>query len=75
MDSSFVRASFDHIVGAGEQRRRHGEAVRLRGFETRGVSLDHLIGEGEERVRDGQPDRPGGLEIEDQFELRGLFHG
>ena len=38
-------------------------------------SFDHLVSEGEERVRDGQPDRPRGLEIEDQFELRGLFHG
>src|SRR5437763_16636893 len=24
---------FDHLVGAGEQRRRHGEAERLRGFQ------------------------------------------
>ena len=35
----------------------------------------HLISEGEECVRDGQRDGPRGLEIDDQFELRGLFHG
>ena len=27
------RHSFDHLVGACEQRRRHGEAKRLGGFE------------------------------------------
>jgi hypothetical protein len=30
------RRSFDHLVGAGEQRRRHFEAKRLRGFQ-----IDH----------------------------------
>jgi hypothetical protein len=31
-------ASFDHLVGVGEQRRRHGEAARLRCLE-----VDHQL--------------------------------
>ncbi len=37
---------FDHLVGAGDERRRHSEAERL-----------------------------GGLEVDHELELRGLFYG
>ena len=33
-----MAASFDHLVGAGEYRRRHDEAERLRGLE-----IDHQL--------------------------------
>ena len=46
LDSSFVRASFDHFVGAAQQRRREGDAKHF-----------------------------GGLEVEDQLELRRLLDG
>jgi hypothetical protein len=36
MHCSKIASLFDHLVGAGEQRRRHFEAQRLRGLE-----IDH----------------------------------
>src|SRR5262249_15453127 len=37
--------------------------------------LDHLIRPGQQRRWDGQPERLRGLEVDDQFELRGLLDG
>src|SRR5215475_10630092 len=37
-------------------------------------SLDHLVGESKQLVGNGQAERLGGLEIDDQFEFRGLLH-
>ena len=36
--------------------------------------LDHVVGEAEDRIWDRQPDFPRGTEVDDQVELRGLFH-
>ncbi len=38
-------------------------------------SLDNLVCEQQQRLRDRQPKRLGRLEIENEFELRRLFHG
>src|SRR6266567_4772835 len=37
-------------------------------------SLDHLVGAAEQRRRHGDAKRLSGLEIEDQFDFRGLLH-
>ena len=39
------------------------------------TSSDHLVGAREDCRRNGQPNRHRCLEVEDQFELRDLFHG
>jgi hypothetical protein len=35
--------------------------------------LDYLVGCRQQRFRDGEAERLGGLEIDDQFEFRGLL--
>src|SRR5690349_19577675 len=37
--------------------------------------FDHLVGPLQERWRDREPERPGGPEVDDQLELRGLLDG
>ena len=36
--------------------------------------FDHVVGEAKDRIWDRQPDFPRGSEVDDQVELRGLFH-
>src|SRR5215475_7606085 len=38
-------------------------------------SFDHLIRSSQQRLRHGQAECPGGLEVDDQVELRWLLHG
>src|SRR6516164_6629478 len=38
-----------------------------------GVLLDYLVGSGQQRPRDGEAERPGGLEVDDQVDIRGLL--
>src|SRR4030095_15437934 len=38
-------------------------------------SLDHLIRPQQERRRDRETESPGGLEVDDELELRGLLNG
>src|SRR5262249_31896584 len=37
--------------------------------------FDHLIGGGKERRRYGEPEHAGGFGVDDEFELRRLYHG
>src|SRR4051812_24893925 len=53
--SPIARGSFDDLVGAGEERLRHGEAERLRGLE-----VDYQLEFG--RLLDRQIGRPLGVE-------------
>jgi hypothetical protein len=36
--------------------------------------LDHFVGGGQQRFRDGKAERLAGLEVDDQFDFRGLLH-
>jgi hypothetical protein len=37
--------------------------------------FDHLVGAAEQREREREPERPGGLQVDDELDLRGLLHG
>jgi hypothetical protein len=50
---------------------RSGQALQRQRAATEAAALfDHLVGDGEERGRDGEAESPGGVEVEDQVELR-----
>src|SRR5713226_7517729 len=40
---------------------------------TEGISFNHRVGAAEQREREGDPERLGGLEVDDQLDLRGLL--
>jgi hypothetical protein len=37
--------------------------------------FDHLVGAAEQRERDSDAERLGGLEVDDEFDRRGLLYG
>ena len=43
-------------------------------FRTSLTSFDHLVGATRQWKRDSDAESPGGLEVEDQLDLRGLLH-
>src|SRR5262249_58065161 len=52
---------------------RHMEMSAKGQKRTCRVLFDHLVGAGDERGRHGETKRLGGLEIDNEFELRGLL--
>ena len=42
---------------------------------SRAASFDYFVGRGHQRNRNGEAEGPGGLQIDDQLESRGLFDG
>src|SRR4051794_8355042 len=67
-------ASFDHLVGTGDERGWDREAEQACGplmlSTSSGELLDHLVRSGEEGWRKFEPDLPSGAEAEDEIELR-----
>src|SRR5262249_30764500 len=60
---------------AGRPRRARANVAYAPRAGPRCRSLDHLIRPRQQRGRDRQPHRLGGLEVDDQLELRGLLDG
>jgi hypothetical protein len=63
INSGSHRSLFNHLVGADEKCRRHGEPERLSGL------LDHFVCAVEQRRRHGEAERLRGLEIDHKPEL------
>src|SRR6266581_1555792 len=54
---------------------RTSSEVRAPHKRTSRNSFDHLVGTGEQRGRHSETEYPGGLRVDDQFELAGLHDG
>src|SRR5215831_1652353 len=48
-------------------------AATIRLSQQHSCSFDHLVGDGKQRWRHGEVKHPGGLAVDDQLELRGLY--
>ena len=66
--------SLSCLTRSPRRRARAATAARVAQESAGGDLFVELVGEEMDRIRDRQPDRLRGSEIEDQVELRGLFH-
>src|SRR5438132_7531741 len=62
------------LTAAPRQEAARPPSVSARRGTFAGSSLDYLVRPQQQRLRNRQPEGLGGLEIDDQLELRGLLH-